>query len=136
MKSLPEQIGRLRFSPIRGFMRGFVDLVFLFNNQWYIVDWKSNDLGPSMDDYSRDRIAMAMESGLYELQYILYTLAVDRYLSMRVKDYEYAAHFGGVYYVFLRGVDPARGPGSGVFGNMPPEPLIRDLRKALMPDCE
>jgi len=136
MKSLPEQIGRLRFSPIRGFMRGFVDLVFLFNNQWYIVDWKSNDLGPSMDDYSRDRIAMAMESGLYELQYILYTLAVDRYLSMRVKDYEYAAHFGGVYYVFLRGVDPARGPGSGVFGNVPPEPLIRDLRKALMPDCE
>lgn len=132
---LPESIERLRFSPVSGFMRGFVDLVFRFEDQWYIVDWKSNNLGAAMDDYSPERIASAMVEGLYSLQYLLYTLALDRYLSLRVKDYEYRTHFGGVYYVFLRGVDPARGAGSGVFGTLPPEPLIRDLRETLIPGC-
>ncbi len=132
---LPERIGGLRFSPVHGFMRGFVDLVFRFQDQWYIVDWKSNDLGPAMDDYSPGRIASAMMEGLYSLQYLLYTLALDRYLSLRIKGYEYSRHFGGVYYVFLRGVDPAGGAGSGVFGAVPPEPLIRDLKEALIPDC-
>ncbi len=130
---LPERIGRLSFSPVNGFMRGFVDLVFRFEDRWYIVDWKSNDLGPSMDDYSRERIESAMVDGLYSLQYLLYTLALDQYLSLRIKGYEYKSHFGGVYYVFLRGVDPAAGPGSGVFGTLPPEPLIRNLREALIP---
>jgi exodeoxyribonuclease V beta subunit len=130
---IPEQIGRLRFAPVRGFMRGFVDLVFRFKNQWFIVDWKSNDLGPAMEDYSPDRMASAMEDGLYTIQYLFYTLALDRYLSFRIKDYDYSSHFGGVYYVFLRGVDPDRGPGSGVFRALPPEALILGLRKALIP---
>lgn len=132
-KPLPEHIGRLRFSPVQGFMRGFVDLVFRFEGRFYIVDWKSNDLGPSMKDYRPDRIEAAMSGGLYHLQYLLYTLAVDRYLSLRLPEYEYGAHFGGVFYVFLRGVSPAHGPGSGVFPNIPPEPLIRALRENLSP---
>jgi exodeoxyribonuclease V beta subunit len=131
--TLPEQIGRLRFSPVQGALHGFVDLVFRFEGRYYIVDWKSNDLGPSLEDYRRERIEAAMADGFYHLQYLLYTLALDRYLSSRVPGYDYASHFGGVFYVFLRGVDPGRGPGHGVFHAFPPEPLIRRLCEGLLP---
>ena len=132
-ETLPEQIGRLRFSPVRGALHGFVDLVFRFEGRYFIVDWKSNDLGPSLEDYRRERIEAAMADGFYHLQYLLYTLALDRYLSSRVPGYDYASHFGGVFYVFLRGVDPGRGPGHGVFHASPPEPLIRRLCEGLLP---
>ena len=111
-------------------------MVFRFEGRYFIVDWKSNDLGPSMEDYRRERIESAMAEGLYHLQYLLYTLALDRYLSARVPRYDYTAHFGGVFYVFLRGVDPARGPGYGLFRALPSEPLIRRLRRGLLPQGE
>lgn len=133
-ETLPERIGRLRFAPTRGFMRGFIDLVFRYGNRFYIVDWKSNDLGPTPDHYAPERLQKAMSDGLYPLQYLIYTLALDRYLALRVPDYRYETHFGGVFYVFLRGVNPARGPGSGVVQDRPPEPLVRDLRRTLIPE--
>ncbi|MCF8063518.1 MAG: PD-(D/E)XK nuclease family protein, partial [Deltaproteobacteria bacterium] len=132
-ETLPERVGRLRFSPVRGTLRGFVDLVFRYEDRYYIVDWKSNDLGPSLEDYRGERIEAAMADGLYHLQYLLYTLALDRYLSHRLPGYDYTLHFGGVFYIFLRGVHPDYGPGYGVFHTLPPEPLIRRLRQGLLP---
>jgi exodeoxyribonuclease V beta subunit len=133
---LPKQVGRLRFSRVQGAIRGFVDLVFRFEGRYFLVDWKSNDLGPSMEDYRRERVEAAMTEGLYHLQYLLYTLALDRYLAARVPGYDYGSHFGGVFYVFLRGVDPDFGPGYGLFRGRPPEPLIRSLRRGLLPPVE
>jgi exodeoxyribonuclease V beta subunit len=75
-----------------------------------------------------------MLDGLYPLQFLLYTLALDRYLAVRLPEYDYDTHFGGTYYVFLRGVDPERGPGSGVYCDRPSADLIRDLRSALIPE--
>jgi exodeoxyribonuclease V beta subunit len=73
-----------------------------------------------------------MESNLYALQYLLYTVALNKYLSLRVRGYDYATHFGGVRYLFLRGIDPKRGSEYGVFRDLPPVGLIRELTACLI----
>ncbi len=106
---IPERMGSLRFQPVEGFMRGFIDLVFEHSGRYYLIDWKSNHLGNRPEDYGRSALAAAMQDDLYVLQYHLYAVALHEYLKGRVKDYDYDRHFGGVFYVFLRGVDPADG---------------------------
>jgi exodeoxyribonuclease V beta subunit len=72
-----------------------------------------------------------MAHGHYYLQYHLYAIAVHRYLARRVSDYDYQRHFGGVFYLFLRGMTPASGPGFGVFFEKPPERRIEELSMLL-----
>ncbi len=67
----------------------------------------------------------------YFLQYHLYAVATDLFLSRRVPDYNYDRHFGGVFYVFLRGIDP-RKTGRGIFRDRPGAALIGALRKLLI----
>ncbi len=129
---LPEALGRLQFSPRRGFMKGFMDLVFYWNGRFYLVDWKSNFLGDRVEDYGRDGMERAMMEGRYFLQYHLYTLALDQYLMLRLPEYRYEDHFGGAYYIFLRGVEPDRGPDFGIFRDRPSPGLIDALGKALI----
>ncbi|MBW2139432.1 MAG: hypothetical protein JRH06_18060, partial [Deltaproteobacteria bacterium] len=74
----------------------------------------------------------AMEENFYHFQYHIYTIALDRYLEMRVPGYSYEKNFGGVYYIFLRGVDPGKGPEYGVFRDRPAAQWIRALGEALM----
>jgi exodeoxyribonuclease V beta subunit len=113
------RIDQLDFAPLRGFIKGFMDLVFCFEDRFYLVDWKSNDLGSRVEDYGPSDLAMAMAYGFYTLQYLIYTVALNQYLRNRLPGYDYEAHFGGVYYVFLRGVDPAKGREFGVFRDRP-----------------
>jgi exodeoxyribonuclease V beta subunit len=69
----------------------------------------------------------------YDLQYLLYTLALHRWLATRLPDYDPARHLGGVYYLFLRGMHPQTGPDRGVFF-APPEPALIDaLDKQALP---
>ena len=75
---------------------------------------------------------MAMQKHLYPLQYLLYTVALNRYLSLRVKNYRYSTHFGGVIYVFLRGVNREHGENFGFFRDLPPEELIEALTNLLI----
>jgi exodeoxyribonuclease V beta subunit len=133
---LPETIGRLQFAPVRGFMRGFMDLVFRWQDRFYLVDWKSNFLGDRTEDYGREGLSRIMINAFYVLQYHLYTLALDRYLALRLPDYSYQKHFGGIFYIFLRGVDPRRGPDFGVFRDLPSPRLIDRLREAMIPSAE
>jgi exodeoxyribonuclease V beta subunit len=109
-----------------------VDLVFRYEERFFLVDWKSNDLGPTREHYAPERLRRAMVDGLYHVQAFLYTLALDRYLALRLPGYRYDLHFGGAYYVFLRGADPETGPGSGVHRVRPSMPLMEDLRKVLI----
>ena len=97
-------IPRLAFREAAGYLKGVIDLVFEHGGHYYIVDWKSNHLGWERDDYRAPALATAMVEHGYHLQLLLYALALDRYLGTRVPGYDHAAHFGGVYYVFLRGV--------------------------------
>ena len=123
----PEELGRLRFSPVAGFLRGFIDLLFRHEGRYYLVDWKSNWLGSRPEDYDPAGVAAAMRAHHYALQAHLYVLAADRFLAARLPDYDYEAHFGGVFYLFLRGVD-AGNPERGVFRCRPALALVEKLR--------
>ncbi|NPU83885.1 MAG: exodeoxyribonuclease V subunit beta [Syntrophaceae bacterium] len=130
--SVPERIGRLRFDPVRGFLKGYMDLVFRAEGRFWLVDWKSNHLGGRVDDYGPERLAEAMEEDLYVLQYHLYVAALDRWLARRVPGYEYETHFGGVCYVFLRGVDPRKGPDYGLYRTRPARETVAALVRGLL----
>jgi len=130
----PERLGRLIYSPTAGYMKGFIDLVFSHEGKYFLIDWKSNYLGDRIEDYHQDALIPVMMEGYYFLQYYLYTLALDRYLARRVPGYRYEIHFGGVYYLFLRGIDGARGAEFGIFKDVPDRQTIDALRRALFPE--
>ena len=105
--------------PIHGFLRGYVDLVVEHAGRWYILDYKSNWLGPGPDDYAPAALDAGMRAGGYTLQYLVYLVALHRYLAVRIPDYDYARHVGGAFYLFVRGIDPAAGMGRGVYFDRP-----------------
>ncbi len=122
---------RFRFDAVEGFMKGFIDLVFEANGRFYILDWKSNFLGPRMEDYGQEPLGKAVRESLYDLQYTLYTVALHGYLKTRLREYSYESHFGEVFYLFLRGIDPAHGPNYGVYRDRPSAESIEALSEAL-----
>jgi exodeoxyribonuclease V beta subunit len=124
------RIRELNFRPVRGYMRGFIDMVFRSDDRYHIVDWKSNYLGEGVDNYSPEAVQSAMEEHYYILQYHLYAVALHRYLAMRVPGYDYRRHFGGVYYIFVRGVD-RREPRFGIYRDTPSTELIEALSEYL-----
>jgi exodeoxyribonuclease V beta subunit len=123
-----DKLGRLRFDPVEGYLRGFIDLFFQFGGRYYIIDWKSNWLGNRPSDYDEAGMRDSMLEHNYFLQSHLYVLAADLFLQSRLKDYDYQRHFGGVLYVFLRGVDHQK-PGRGVFRQKPGWGAIKALRE-------
>ncbi len=127
----PERIGDLNFAPSRGYMKGYMDLVFRFRGRFYLVDWKSNFLGNRREDYGPEALSAVMKSNYYILQYYIYTLALHRYLRMRVADYDYERHFGGIFYIFLRGAGSADGIDYGIYRDRPSGRLIRGLESAI-----
>jgi len=129
---VPDRIDRLDFAPLRGFMKGFMDMVFRFEDRYYLVDWKSNFLGPGVEDYGPENLGRAMDENFYTLQYHLYTIALHQYLKLRVPEYTYESHFGGVFYVFLRGVDPEKGPDFGIYRDKVPAHLVDELTRELI----
>jgi exodeoxyribonuclease V beta subunit len=124
--ALIEALEGLGFRPSRGFLKGFVDLVFQAGGRYFIVDWKSNHLGARIGDYGPEALQRAVDDHLYGLQYHLYAAALHRHLSTRLPDYDYDQHFGGVFYLFLRGVEPTA-PGSGVHRARPTRALVEAL---------
>jgi exodeoxyribonuclease V beta subunit len=121
----------LELGPMRGLMRGFIDLVFRRDGRYFVVDYKSNRLGDGsgggLTAYERDGLRHAIRRHRYNLQYLIYTLAVHRYLGWRLPGYDYQTHFGGVYYLFLRGMRPQLGPGCGIWYDRPSFELIAAL---------
>jgi exodeoxyribonuclease V beta subunit len=73
-----------------------------------------------------------MKKDFYILQYHLYIIALYQYLQMRIPDFSYERHFGGIFYIFIRGVDPDKGPEFGIFKDIPDKTLVDALLKALI----
>ena len=121
----------LSFGVLQGYLRGFIDLVFEHGGRFYILDWKSNHLGQDRAAYAAPALARAMDEHGYPLQYLLYTVALHRYLQRRLPGYRYDDHFGGAIYLFVRGVRPgwtsADGRASGVYVDHPPRQLVEQL---------
>lgn len=114
------------FDTLRGMLKGFIDLTFSYQERWYIADYKSNHLGDDFNCYHGENLQQAMLEHHYDLQYLLYTLALHRLLSKRLSGYQYQRDFGGCYYLFLRGMSPQY-PGAGIYFDKPPQALIEAL---------
>ena len=111
---------------MQGYLTGFVDLICEHEGLFYIVDYKTNNLGERQADYVPAALLEAMRLHNYGLQYWLYTLMLHRYLGNSLPDYDYDRHFGGVMYLFVRGMNPLT-PGSGVFHARPDAERLREL---------
>ena len=92
------------YGELEGLMNGKIDLFFEHKGVYYILDWKSNFLGDSIEDYTKENLDKAMTDNNYHLQYLIYTVAIKKYLEGRMPDFNYEKDFGGVIYVFIRGV--------------------------------
>ena len=129
---LNDLLAQLSFSLSGGYLKGFIDLVFRHEGRYFIADWKSNLLGDSFDAYHPRRLVDVMVADYYFLQYHIYALALDRYLRSCLPDYDYAKHFGGVFYLFIRGMDAPSGPSTGVFYDCPARELMQRLEQTLI----
>jgi len=105
-----------------GVLNGLIDLVFEHGGRYYIVDWKSNWLGETDADYTPGRIARAMGDNMYVLQSYLYAAALLK--MFRARGLDYRTHFGGVYYLFLRGLGSGA---NGIWHDVPPESCLNAL---------
>jgi exodeoxyribonuclease V beta subunit len=124
---------RLAFAPLRGFLKGFIDLVFEHEGRYFVLDWKSNHLGDTPAAYGQAPMAEAMASHGYHLQALLYLVALDRYLAQRIPAYRREQHLGGAVYLFVRGVRPGWRD-AGVFFHRPADATIARL-SALFDDA-
>ena len=87
---------------LEGLLTGRIDLVYEAGGRFYVLDYKSNQL----PGYGSQAVALAIREGEYDLQYLLYTLALHRWLRFRLgAGYDIDQHLGGVRYVFCRGLD-------------------------------
>lgn len=96
---------------LEGLMTGLIDLTYRHAGKWYVLDYKSNRL-PA---YDASNLQRAMAHSEYDLQALIYTLALHRWLRFRLRgSYDYARDFGGIRYVFCRGLDADRDDSPGI----------------------
>ncbi|WP_287698664.1 exodeoxyribonuclease V subunit beta [Accumulibacter sp.] len=114
----------LQAGQLNGMLKGFIDLVLEHQGRYYVVDWKSNWLGPADAAYTPAALREAILHARYELQYVLYLVALHRLLRARLPDYDYDRHVGAAVYVFLRGGNSAC---RGLHVERPPRQLIDEL---------
>lgn len=119
-----DRVSRMSWRELNGYLRGFIDAVFRHGDRYYLIDYKSNHLGSQQADYLPDRLLQPMIDHDYILQYLIYVIALDRHLGQRLEGYEYDKHFGGVYYLFLRGLAQSHAPGCGIFFDLPSFDII------------
>jgi exodeoxyribonuclease V beta subunit len=109
---------------LNGMFKGFMDLVFEHQGRYYVADYKSNWLGVDDAAYTDEAMKNEVLAKRYDLQYVLYLLALHRQLRLRLPDYDYDSHMGGALYLFLRG---SRSATQGLFFERPPRELIEEL---------
>jgi exodeoxyribonuclease V beta subunit len=86
-------------------------------------------LGSDFESYSPQRLREEMIKSYYVVQYLIYTVALDKYLRKQIKNYSYEKQFGGVYYFFLRGINSQVAKNNGVYFDRPSELILHQLQK-------
>ncbi|MFJ7798352.1 exodeoxyribonuclease V subunit beta [Pseudomonas sp. NPDC096950] len=119
-------VARVAAEPVllNGMFKGFIDLTFEHDGRYYVADYKSNWLGVDDAAYTEQAMEQSILDNRYDLQYVLYLLALHRQLKARLPDYDYDRHVGGALYLFLRGT---RAASQGVYFARPPRELIERL---------
>ncbi|WP_323017324.1 exodeoxyribonuclease V subunit beta [Castellaniella sp.] len=109
---------------LNGMFKGFIDLTLQLGDRYYLIDYKSNYLGPRAADYASPLLQQVMCDTRYDVQMLMYVLALHRQLRVRLPDYDYGRHMGGAVYLFLRGQEA---PGQGLLSLCPPQDLVESL---------
>ncbi|CAH9057508.1 RecBCD enzyme subunit RecB [Pseudoalteromonas sp. CIP111854] len=109
VSAITGQHSQLQFDQVKGLLKGFIDLIFVYQGKYYILDYKSNYLGDTHSDYQANNLKLAMDAHQYHLQYMIYSVALHRLLKQRLAQYDPQIHLGGVYYLFLRALPDAAG---------------------------
>ncbi len=136
--SLKDEVIRamwLQERQVNGFLTGFLDLVFSVPRQsgrrrYFVIDYKSTYLGPAADFYNERALQLAVYDSRcrYDVQYLIYTLVLHRLLKQRIPDYSYERDFGGVLYLYLRGLKAGTaGISTGVYYTKPSFEIIAEL---------
>lgn len=120
---------------LAGFLTGSIDLaVRAPDGRFWVFDWKSNALGPQTSDYDEAALAGALREHHYRLQYLLYLVALRRFLMERLGDAFRDEMIAGAAYVFVRGVDErplVEGRRTGVIVDRVPPAVVRTLDNLL-----
>jgi len=113
---------------LNGMLTGFVDLVFEAGGRYHVLDYKTNWLGGGLTAYRGASLEAAMRAHHYDLQALLYTVALHRYLRQRLRGYAPERHLGESWYLFVRavGLDAA----AGIWRRRWPPGLIASLDAA------
>ncbi|MGM0855883.1 MAG: exodeoxyribonuclease V subunit beta [Pseudomonadota bacterium] len=114
----------LGFQLLNGLVKGFIDLLAEYNGQYYVIDWKSNWLGPNDSAYTDEALQRAALDKRYDMQLSVYLLALHRHLRQTLPNYDYDRDVGGAMLVFLRGI---HAPSRGVLSIKPPRAFIERL---------
>lgn len=118
---------KLDSATLNGMLKGFIDLVFEYKGKYYVADYKSNWLGDQDSAYHTDAMRQKILASRYDLQYVIYTLALHKLLKQRLgSHYDYDRHIGGAVYLFLRGYSAQS---KGAFFDRPPRELIEALER-------
>jgi exodeoxyribonuclease V beta subunit len=102
-----ERLNKMKPDTIKRYLIGFIDLVFEFDNKIYVIDWKTNYLGESLEDYSFENMHREVISNDYFLQFSIYQLAVYKYIKSLSVD----LGIGECFYIFMRGFKPENNKG-------------------------
>lgn len=120
---------------LAGFLTGSIDLaVRAPDGRFWVLDWKSNALGPNAADYDQRALAIALREHHYRLQYLLYLVALRRFLAARLGDAFREEMIAGAAYVFIRGLDDTplvEGRRTGVIVDRVPPAVVRTLDNLL-----
>lgn len=130
MLSVPE-LPDLKKSNFKGYMNGSLDLVAKFDSEtgpmFYMIDYKSNYLGNSFSQYTQQKILKSIFESRYDVQILFYSLALYRFLKTTLPNFSYEKDFGGVMYLYLRGMNSFDTKSPGQFYVKPSEALIDRL---------
>lgn len=116
----PDSLG----TRLNGLLNGKIDLLYRHQERLYVLDYKSNTL----PDYGADSLRASIQDNEYDLQYLLYCVAVHRWQRFRRRDYDIVRHFGGVRYLYARGLD-AGDAANGRYCDNPDAGLIERLAR-------
>ena len=117
---------------IAGLMTGKIDLLFQHAGRFHVLDYKGNFAGTRLSDYAPAALAQVMEANQYRFQALLYVVALDRHLRLRLPGYDRTKHLGDVSYLFLRAYGLS--PGIGLWRHRFDDVLVEAVGHALPAD--
>ncbi|BGI51529.1 MAG: exodeoxyribonuclease V subunit beta [Buchnera aphidicola (Ceratovacuna japonica)] len=99
---LERNIKKIKCKISKGILSGIIDIIFLWKNKYYFIDFKFNYLGNKNKNYNKKKIKKYILKNKYEIQYKIYLLGIHKYLKYNIKKYKFKKKFGGIFYLFLR----------------------------------